>query len=89
MKPLNLPGRPSQGAPIEQQVKWIMDAIQAIERASQVDALTISQAYTVAHVPAGGTRILDVSTATASDVAKVVASLLVDLQKRGSQSGIG
>jgi len=89
VKPLNLPGRPGASASIEDKVAWLLNAVDSIVRASQVDALLIAQAYTVTNPPSSPVRTLNPSTATATSVANVLAALLVDLQKRGPQSGIG
>lgn len=65
----------------EGQRLWYEAALRQIEEASREDALIISDSFTVSNHTA--TRTLDVSTATLTDVANVLATLLDDFQKRG------
>ena len=53
-----------------------------IADASLIDALKIADEYTVTNFTA--TRALDAGTATATQVANVLATFIDDLQRRGS-----
>jgi hypothetical protein len=72
-------GRPING----QEIPWLVNAVRKIELASYedieavFDAVTISGAYTE-------TRTLTPSTATASDIANLLATLITDIKKRGA-----
>ncbi len=60
---------------------WLIQALRTIEEASQDDIIEIVKDFTISgHTP---TRTLDASTATATDVADVLCTLIEDLQKRG------
>lgn len=85
MKPLFL-GPPPQGDS-DQKLDWCIRALQAIEMASQADALAISDTFTITNISAK--HSLDGSTATLSDVARVIGTLLLDMRKRGVNSGVG
>lgn len=83
MKPLFF-GAPSEiTAKEEQHRKWVYEALQLIELASQEDAdiASIAQDFTVENYTA--TRTLDASTATATDVADVLCTLIDDIKNRG------
>lgn len=86
MRKVNL-GAPSfqiatQPAPIA----WLLRAVMDIAQASN-DQITeeVADAYTLSNVTP--TRTLDPTTATATDVANVLATLLQDMQKRGVKRG--
>jgi hypothetical protein len=72
-------GSPLQG----REIQWLVGAVKKVERAtfedieSVFDAVTISGAYTE-------TRTLTPSTATASDIANLLATLITDIKKRGA-----
>jgi hypothetical protein len=69
----------------DETMAWVINSLTEIEKASYEDIATVSDEFTVTNpVP---TRSLNVSTATANDVAKVLGTLLVDLQNRGSKRG--
>lgn len=81
MRPVSL------GKPIlkenEQWRKWAEECFAELERASYDDEATIAQDFTVTNHTA--TRTLDKTTATLSDVANVLCTLIEDLQNRGSK----
>lgn len=87
MRPVYLLGRPPMNAPVEQQLAWIMDSLQRIADASAVDPMAISDTFSVTTLTQK--HALDVSTATLTDVARVLGTLLSDMRKRGVNSGIG
>lgn len=60
---------------------WVSTCLAEIELASQDDIPVMMKDFTVTNYTA--TRSLDASTATAADVAKVLCTLINDLQKRG------
>lgn len=64
--------------------EWIIRAFRQIEIASNdIAAEKVADAFTVANLTE--TRSLDASSATASDVAEVLGTLLSDLKRRGSK----
>lgn len=81
MRPVNLGGRLA-GQDLEE---WVTRAFQEIESASrEADPLDIADGFTVTNIPAPAVTTLNVATATASDVAKFVATLIDQFQRRGS-----
>jgi hypothetical protein len=65
-------------------MRFVFEALREIEKASlEGDAGQVADAYTVTNFTE--TRTLDAGTATASDVADVLATLISDLQKRGTK----
>lgn len=86
MKPLFL-GPPPQGGTVDMKLDWCMRALMQIEMATQADPLAIADTFTVTTPTAK--HALDVSTATTLDVAKVLGTLLLDMRRRGVNSGIG
>lgn len=63
---------------------WVIRAFRQIEIASNdIAAEKVADAFTVSNLTE--TRALDVSAATASDVAEVLGTLLSDLKRRGSK----
>lgn len=87
MRPIKLFGRPDATMGVQAQLDWIMNALQAIADASETDALAISDTFTI--TTPTPKHSLDVSTATLADVAKVLGTLLLDMKRRGVNSGIG
>lgn len=83
---------PGPGATADQKADWCMQMLQAIVQASQDDHETIADAYQVSRgfgqsdVPV---RVLNVDTATASDIAAVLGTWIDDWQKRGPTRGTG
>lgn len=61
--------------------EWVAGCFSEIELASQDDIPVIVKSFVTTNYTA--TRTLDASTATAADVAKVLCTLINDLQKRG------
>lgn len=74
-------GHPSNSFDNEQFKKWVAESLYEIELASQDDIALMFKDFTVTNFT--DTRTLDASTATASDVAKVLCTLIYDIQKRG------
>jgi len=64
-------------------VEWVNQALTEIERASYDDAITAVDALTVANYTES--RSLDASTATATEVADFLCTLIKDLQNRGTK----
>lgn len=61
--------------------KWVDECFAEIERASYDDVASVADDFTVTnYVP---TRTLNASTATLSDVANVLCTLIADIQNRG------
>jgi hypothetical protein len=87
MRPVTLFARPMPGSPVQVQLDWIMDALEKIANASATEALAIADTFTVTTPTTKHT--LDVSTATVTDVARVLGTLLSDMRKRGVNSGNG
>lgn len=75
------------GAPIPgRETDWIMEALREIERASAEENYSVTDAFTVLNL-GDPVRTLDVATATATDVAKVLGTLLQDMKRRGATRG--
>lgn len=61
--------------------KWVLECFAEIERAAQDELGLIANDFTVSgHTQ---TRTLDAATATTSDIADVLCTLIEDLQNRG------
>lgn len=68
------------------EIKWLAQGLMDIQRASHEQITEeIADAYTLSNVTT--TRTLDPSTATAADVANVLATLLQDMKNRGVKRG--
>lgn len=66
--------------------RWLTSALHELARASHEHVTgEVADAYTLENVTE--TRTLDPTTATAEDVANVLATLLLDLQNRGVKRG--
>jgi hypothetical protein len=64
--------------------RFVLEALREIEKASaEADVGQVADAFTLSNFTA--TRTLDAATATASDVANVLATFISDLQKRGTK----
>jgi len=61
--------------------QWMLGALQEIERASHDDIPQMFSSYTVTNYTA--TRTLDAATATTTDIANVLCTLIADLKARG------
>ena len=81
MRPLVL-GRPNLSDPKVWQ-KWVNDCLAEIERASQEDLSAVAADFTVTNYTA--TRTLNAGTATTTDIANVLCTLIADLRDRGSK----
>lgn len=82
MRQVTLPP-PARSAGQQAFNEWVNACLREIELASQEDIALMAKEFTVTgHTP---TRVLDAATATATDVADVLCTLLEDLQKRGSK----
>jgi len=65
--------------------RWLEQAVREIELASQEDASEVSDKFTIGdYTP---TYTLNPASATATDVANVLATLLTDMKKRGRSRG--
>jgi len=84
MRPVSLPNPPPITASADAKIDWCIRAIQEIARSSRVaDPNKVADEFTVANATA--TRSLDAATASASDVAAVLATFIGDLKQRGSK----
>lgn len=82
MRPLSL------GSPIKDgDLRWIMDALREIERASYEDIAEVADAFAVTG-SLTETRTLDVGSPTAANIAAVLGTLLADLKRRGTKKDI-
>jgi hypothetical protein len=82
MRKLSLNRPPFDTVRTTPELAWIFEQFKEIERASaENDAGEIADAFTIEnHTP---TYSLDVATATATDVANVLATFLTALKRRG------
>ncbi|MBW3099192.1 hypothetical protein [Pseudohoeflea coraliihabitans] len=86
MKPLALGRPPFNTAASGPEVRWLTEAMAEVRKASHEQVTEqIADAYTLSNFTE--TRTLDASTATASDIANVLATLLWDMQNRGVKRG--
>jgi len=72
-------GKPIQG----QETQWLVNAIRKVELASYEDIEAVFDAYTITGAYTE-TRELTPSTATTSDIANLIATLVTDVKKRGA-----
>lgn len=73
------------GSPLpKQELKWMMDSLREIERASIEDIETVVGELDVTGTVTE-TRTLDVDTATATDIANFLATFISDVKKRGQK----
>lgn len=73
------------GAPVgSNDLGWYQRALKIIEEASYEDAETVFDEYTVTGAFTE-TRTLDTATATTADLVALLATLITDIQKRGSK----
>lgn len=71
-------GKPIPG----QETQWLVNAMRKVELASYEDIEAVFDAYTISGAYTE-TRTLTPSTATASDIANLIATLITDVKKRG------
>lgn len=68
--------------------RWVIDCINEIELASHETVEEVADAFTVTGLSsANELRTLDASTATTSDIARVLATFISDMHKRGMTRG--
>lgn len=72
------------GAPTSSLDPWLIQTLREIENASREGVFAIVDNYTVTGTFTP-TRTLDADTATTADVIAFIATLIDDLQKRGSK----
>ncbi len=81
MRPVSFGSAPSDPKAFRD---WIVRAFRQVDIASNdIDPARIADAFTVSNYTE--TRTLDAGTATATDIANVLATLIDDLKKRGSK----
>lgn len=86
MKQVSLLSQPPSSAPLAQQVAWLINAVQQLALASRQEGSRIADPYTVTAPGGTGyalTRTLDPNTATLTQVAAVLGTLIIDMQRRG------
>lgn len=74
------------GNPVGQDgtLDWLVQAMREIEQASeQENPFEVFDGLTIVNPPAIPVRTLNVTTATAGDVAAFLATLVIDMQRRG------
>lgn len=73
------------GGPLKgQEAPWIINQLHQISSCSQQEAAAVADAYTIANPPPTPVRTLDLNTATLADLLAVVATIIRDLQLRGT-----
>ncbi len=88
MIPVSINRPPFDTVKTTPELLWIFEQLQEISRASQeADVGEIADQFIITGYvpPFVPTYTLDLSTATATDVANVVATFLIALKKRGSK----
>ena len=83
MRPVSLLGAPMPG----RENDWMMNALREFERASKEENYDVADKFTITGLTTP-VYTLDVATATASDVAAVLGTLLMDMKKRGQNRGM-
>lgn len=73
-------GMPATGMP-QDVAQWAIQALQEIERASYEGVEEVVNAYAVSNFTP--TRSLNAGTATTTDIANLLCTLIDDIQKRG------
>lgn len=68
--------------------RWAASALREVERASAEDVEAVVADFTVTGTITE-TRTLNASTATATDLRNVLATLITDIQKRGQKRSYG
>lgn len=78
--------RPVQlGQPVnDNDARWIQESLREIERSSQDETEAAFDDYTLSNVTE--TRTLDVSAATLTDLKNFVATMVLDIQRRGRRN---
>lgn len=82
MRPVFL-GAPPARDDAQAFVRWVKDCLAEIERASNEVTEAVADDYTISNYTE--TRTLNAGTATATDVANVLCTFILDLQKRGTK----
>ena len=80
---------PGPDATADQKANWCIQMLQSFVQASQDDPETIADAYQISRLSDVPVRVLNVDTATASDIAAVLGTWIDDWQKRGPTRGTG
>ncbi len=86
MRKISIGQPPFDIALVDQKTRWMMTALLTIQRASGEQITEeIADAYTLGTFTV--TRTLNPATATISDVANVLATILQDMKNRGVKRG--
>lgn len=85
MRPLLIPG----GMPDDprQAIEWLHERIREIEIASQEENYDIADSFIIENLPSK-VYALDCATATPSDIAAVLGTLIMDMQRRGKARAV-
>lgn len=86
-QPVALIAKPGPFSSLEEKVNWLMIMVDKLAAASQDGLDTIADSYEITNPPASPSRAFDPTTATTSDVANVLATLLADYRQRGVSGG--
>lgn len=82
MRPVTLLGKPAGNAPVDAQIRWLMDAVSKLADASRQEGSTLADGYALTLQPTPN-RTLDATAATLAQVRGVLATFLADMQRRG------
>jgi hypothetical protein len=63
--------------------QWLLQSLREIQEASESDTAEVARDFTVSNFTE--TRSLDAGAATLADLKNVVATLIYDMQRRGSK----
>lgn len=75
----------SLGVPArEDDFQWVIRCMREIERASRIGGDSIADGYTIEGAFTE-TRVLDLNTPSAANIAAVLATFLTDLKRRGQK----
>lgn len=80
---------PGPGATADQKADWCIQMLQAIVQASQDDPETIADAYKISSPLGFPVRDLDAQSSVPEQVRSVLATFILDWQKRGPTRGTG
>lgn len=79
-------GMPPANIKVSPELQWVLQSLKEVELASfENDPAVIASGFEISNYTE--TRTLDVATATTTDIANVLATLLLDLRRGGAKKG--
>lgn len=79
-------GMPPANLKVSPELQWVLQALKEVELASyEYDPASIASGFTISNYTE--TRTLNAATATATEIANVLATLILDLRRGGAKKG--